>query len=77
MRDRLRHEAEVEHLPTADLPQRAELLELAEADAIADMSCLPPALKGRKYYEPGGRGFEAELKRRLEEWEKIRRERRG
>jgi hypothetical protein len=31
----MRHEAEVEHLPTADLPERAELLELAEADAIA------------------------------------------
>ena len=23
-----------------------------EADAVADMSCLPPALEGRKYYEP-------------------------
>jgi hypothetical protein len=31
----LRHEAEVEHLPTADLPERQDLLELAEGDAIA------------------------------------------
>jgi putative ATPase len=40
-----------------------------EADAVADMPCLPPALEGRKYYEPTDRGFEEELKRRLEEWE--------
>ena len=31
----LRHEAEVEHLPDGDLPERSDLLELAEADAIA------------------------------------------
>jgi len=35
-----------------------------EADAIADMSCLPPALAGRKYYEPKERGFEKEIKRK-------------
>ena len=38
-----------------------------EADAVADMSCLPPALEGRKYYEPKERGFEKEIKRRLDE----------
>jgi putative ATPase len=27
-----------------------------EADAIADMSCLPSALEGRKYYEPKEEG---------------------
>ena len=43
-----------------------------EADSIADMSCLPPALAGRKYYEPKDRGFEKEIRRRLETWEKIR-----
>jgi putative ATPase len=43
-----------------------------EADAVADMSCLPPALQGRKYYEPAGRGFEKEIKRRLEAWEEIK-----
>jgi putative ATPase len=46
-----------------------------EAEAIADMSCLPPALEGRKYYEPTDRGFEKEIKRRLDGWEKIKRKR--
>jgi len=48
----------------------------AEADAIADMSCLPPALEGRKYYEPKERGFEREIKRRLDGWEEIKKKRR-
>src|SRR5215470_9368574 len=47
-----------------------------QADAIADMSCLPPALDGRKYYEPKERGFEKEIKRRLEEWDAIKRKKR-
>jgi putative ATPase len=47
-----------------------------EADAIADMSCLPPALEGRKYYDPKERGFEKEIKRRLDGWEEIKRRRR-
>ena len=46
-----------------------------EADAVADMSCLPSALEGRKYYEPTGRGFEKEIKRRLDGWEEIKRKR--
>src|SRR4029077_938109 len=36
-----------------------------EAAGVADMSCLPPSLEGRKYYEPKERGFEKEIKRRL------------
>ena len=44
----------------------------AEADAVADMTCLPPALEGRKYYEPTARGFEKEIKRRLDLWEEIK-----
>jgi putative ATPase len=47
-----------------------------EADAIADMHCLPPALEGRKYYEPTDRGFEREVKRRLDQWRTIRTRRR-
>jgi putative ATPase len=47
-----------------------------EPDAVADMSCLPPALEGRRYYEPAERGFEAEIKRRLDGWEAIRKRRR-
>jgi len=38
------------------------------------MSCLPPALQDRKYYQPRERGFEKEIKRRLDGWEKIKRE---
>jgi putative ATPase len=49
----------------------------SEADAVADMSCLPPALEGRKYYEPKERGFEKEIKRRLDGWEAIKRKRRS
>src|SRR5665213_2635960 len=37
-----------------------------EDDAVADMSCLPAALEGRTYYEPTGRGFEDEIRRRIE-----------
>ncbi|HTK29018.1 MAG TPA: replication-associated recombination protein A [Vicinamibacterales bacterium] len=48
----------------------------SEADAVADMSCLPPALEGRRYYEPRERGFEKEIKRRLDRWEEIKRSRR-
>jgi putative ATPase len=40
------------------------------------MSCLPPALEGRKYYDPPARGFEKEIKRRLDGWEEIKKKRR-
>jgi len=46
-----------------------------EADAVSDMTCLPPALEGRKYYDPPERGFEKEIKRRLEKWAEIRKNR--
>ena len=48
-----------------------------EEDAVADMSCLPSALEGRKYYEPTERGFEKEIKRRLDGWEEIKKKRKG
>jgi putative ATPase len=44
----------------------------SEAEGVADMSCLPPALEGRKYYQPKERGFEKEIKRRLDGWEEIK-----
>src|SRR5262245_39012617 len=47
-----------------------------EDDAIADMSCLPEALEGRRYYEPKDRGFEKEIKRRLDGWDAIKKKRR-
>jgi putative ATPase len=48
-----------------------------EAGAIADMDCLPPSLRGRRYYEPKPRGFEKEIKRRLDAWEELKSRRRG
>jgi len=45
----------------------------SEAEGIAaDMECLPPAHRGRTFYEPTDRGFEAEVRRRLAEWRKKR-----
>lgn len=43
-------------------------------DAITDMSCMPDNLKDRVYYRPTGRGFEAEIKRRLQRWQTLRRQ---
>jgi putative ATPase len=48
-----------------------------EEDAVADMSCLPPALEGRKYYDPKERGFEKEIKRRLDGWADIKKRRKS
>ena len=36
-----------------------------EAEGVADMECLPPAHRGRRFYEPVDRGLETELKKRL------------
>jgi putative ATPase len=47
-----------------------------DAEAIAAMECLPPSLAGRKYYRPPDRGFEKEIKRRLDGWEEVKRRRR-
>jgi putative ATPase len=47
-----------------------------EADAVSEMTCLPPALEGRRYYQPPERGFEKEIKRRLDGWEAIKKARR-
>jgi putative ATPase len=47
-----------------------------EADAIADMDCLPPNLQGRRFYDPPDRGFEREIKRRLDGWAEIKKRRR-
>jgi len=44
----------------------------AEAEGVADMECLPPAQQGRRFYEPTDRGFEREVRRRLEEWRRAK-----
>ena len=48
-----------------------------EPDAVAAMDCLPESLRGRHYYRPTERGFEKEIKRRLDAWEGIKAKRRG
>ena len=35
---------------------------------FAPMENLPPSLKGRRYYEPGDQGFEAQVAARLKKW---------
>lgn len=47
-----------------------------EADGVAAMDCLPENLRGRRFYHPTERGFEREIKRRLDGWEAIKRKRR-
>jgi putative ATPase len=44
-----------------------------EPAGIADMSCLPPALEGHRYYEPTDRGLEKEIARRMRLADQLRR----
>ncbi|MCA0422006.1 MAG: replication-associated recombination protein A [Proteobacteria bacterium] len=46
-------------------------------DAFSGQSYWPEALGRQRYYEPVERGFERELRKRLDWWEKLRRERNG
>jgi putative ATPase len=41
------------------------------ADGVTDQDYLPLAMKGRQYYEPTGRGYEATIKARLDKWRKL------
>ena len=41
-------------------------------EGVTDMTCLPAALAHRTYYRPTDRGFEKELKRRLDGWKAIK-----
>jgi putative ATPase len=45
-------------------------------DAITAMTSLPESLASRRYYQPTERGFEKEVKRRLDGWAEIKRARR-
>jgi putative ATPase len=47
-----------------------------EPAGVTGMECLPPRLAGRRYYAPSSRGFEKEIKRRLDGWTAIKDERR-
>jgi putative ATPase len=46
-----------------------------EPDAFSGQNYWPDALGRRKLYEPVERGFEREIRKRLDYWEKLRRER--
>ena len=41
-------------------------------EAIVDQQYLPSKLKGRKYYFPSDRGFEGEIKKRMQYWQRIK-----
>jgi putative ATPase len=43
-----------------------------DPDAVTEMECLPPSLADKTYYRPTDRGFEKEIKRRLEAWESYK-----
>jgi putative ATPase len=45
-------------------------------DAVTGMTSLPDSLADRQYYRPTARGFEEEIRRRLERWADLRRNRR-
>jgi putative ATPase len=44
-------------------------------DAFSGQNYFPDGMQRQQFYAPPGRGFEAELKKRLEHWAKLRRER--
>jgi len=48
-----------------------------EPDAFSGQDYFPEALGRRSFYEPPDRGFEREIRKRLEYWAKLRRERGG
>jgi putative ATPase len=48
-----------------------------DRDGVSAMECLPPALQGRTYYHPTERGFEKEIKRRLDGWKALKQKKRG
>ena len=41
-------------------------------EKVADMTCLPESLAGRTYYHPTDQGFEARLRRRLDEIRRLK-----
>jgi putative ATPase len=43
-----------------------------EKEGVADMDCLPASLQGKTYYQPTNRGFEEEVRKRLETWRRLR-----
>ncbi len=48
-----------------------------EPEAFSGQDYLPEALGRQRFYAPTERGFEREVRKRLEWWQKLRRERGG
>jgi putative ATPase len=48
-----------------------------DPEGVAAMDCLPENLQGRSFYHPTERGFEKEIKRRLDGWKELKRKRRN
>ncbi len=46
-------------------------------DAFSGQNYFPDGMARQQFYDPDGRGFEAELKKRLEHWAKLRAKRSG
>jgi putative ATPase len=46
-------------------------------EAFSGQNYFPDEMAREQFYAPDGRGFEAEIKRRLEHWAKLRAERDG
>jgi putative ATPase len=43
-------------------------------DSFVPQQHLPDELKGTRFYQPGALGFEKDVARRIEYWDKLRRE---
>ena len=48
-----------------------------DPEGTSAMDCLPESLAGKRYYKPTERGFEKEIKRRLDGWDEIKKQRRS
>jgi putative ATPase len=48
-----------------------------EPDAFSGQDYFPEALGRQHFYDPPDRGFEREIRKRLEYWDKLRREKNG
>ena len=46
-------------------------------DSFSDQNYFPDGMARRRFYEPVDRGFEREIRKRLDYWEKLRRQRQG
>ena len=48
-----------------------------EPDAFSGQNYFPAQMKRERYYHPTERGFEREIRKRLDHWTRLRRERGG